>query len=262
MDIAKINNVSHRRYNPLNGKWILIASPDKQKRPRHAIYVLVMLEPKVVSAIPNSEDLFQAEPVLGQCYILTYSAKHYMTVPDMKLQDISNIIEVWSNLHSRYLSSRNPLTLATQKSGNLDLTFCDNKDTLDLADFKYFQIFDNNISGLHQAPLDTIEKELENSYLHIYFCPFLLYFFIRKFFGGYKLFVELLCEITPETAVDILRCAQVEILESESECNCSADSKTIFIDIEKPAEIKKSLLSFKGAVNRVLGIARCKVEKK
>ncbi|TGO29606.1 hypothetical protein BPAE_0013g00580 [Botrytis paeoniae] len=437
MDVANINNVSHRRYNSLNGKWILIASPDKQKRPRQAHEEPPISEEKVVydpkcylcpgnaraqggqrnpkyaetflfrndfstidskkgednlevckeyfSRMLDSEDLFQAEPVLGRCYVLTYSAKHYMTVPDMTLQDVSNIVEVWGILYSRYLSPRNPLKLAVPKAGNPDLTSCDDKDISASADFKYFQIFDNNgavagcsnlhphcqiwisstmpeeprveakkmknyrnnhrgrhllanylkqelekkehivwqndtfvivtpwwavwpfevlvipkrhiralvdltdieklhfaeailhlaqsydklfrypfpyVSGLHQAPLDATEEEIENSYLHMHFCPPLLRSSIRKFFGGYELFAEPSREITPETAADMLRRAQVELLESESECSCPADPKTIFIDTEKPAEVKKYLLSFKGAVNRVFGIARCKVEKK
>ncbi|TGO18683.1 hypothetical protein BTUL_0008g00670 [Botrytis tulipae] len=306
------------------------------------------------SRMLDSEDLFQAEPVLGRCYVLTYSAKHYMTVPEMTLQDVSNIVEVWSNLYSRV--------------GNLDLTSCDNKDTSDSADFKYFQIFDNNgavagCSNLHshcqiwisstipEEPrveaermknyrndhcgrhllADYLKQELKKKerivwqndtfvivtpwwavwpfevlvipkrhiralvdltdieklhfaeailhlaqsydklfgypfpygiYLHMHFCPPLLRSSIRKFFGGYELFAEPSREITPETAADMLRRAQVELLESESECSCPPDSKTVSIDTEKPAEVKKSLLSFKGAVNRVLGIARCKVEKK
>ncbi|TGO43267.1 hypothetical protein BHYA_0002g00720 [Botrytis hyacinthi] len=96
----------------------------------------------------------------------------------------------------------------------------------------------------------------------MHFCPPLLRSSIRKFFGGYELFAEPSREITPETAADMLRHVQVELSGSESERSCPADSKTISIDTEKPAEVNKSLLSFKGAVNRVLGIARCKVEKR
>jgi len=61
------------------------------------------------------------------------------------------------------------------------------------------------VSGLHQAPLDSTEVELDNSYLHMHFSSHLLFPSIKKFFGGYEIYAEPMCEITPEAAAAYLR---------------------------------------------------------
>ncbi|KAI1733755.1 galactose-1-phosphate uridylyltransferase [Xylaria scruposa] len=61
------------------------------------------------------------------------------------------------------------------------------------------------ISGVHQAPLNATQAELDSSYLHMHFCPPLLFPNIKKFFGGCELFGEPTREIPPEVAAKHLR---------------------------------------------------------
>ncbi|KAI0452496.1 galactose-1-phosphate uridylyltransferase [Xylaria acuta] len=63
------------------------------------------------------------------------------------------------------------------------------------------------ISGIHQAPLNATQTELDHSYLHMHFCPPLLFPNIKKFFGGCELFGEPTREILPEVAAKHLRCS-------------------------------------------------------
>jgi UDPglucose--hexose-1-phosphate uridylyltransferase len=74
------------------------------------------------------------------------------------------------------------------------------------------------VSGLHQAPLDATEVELDSSYLHMHFCPPLLRSSVRKFFGGYELFAEPSREITPEAAAACLRGSGAQVSVSPTEC--------------------------------------------
>ena len=61
-------------------------------------------------------------------------------------------------------------------------------------------------AGLHQAPLDATEDEVENSWFHMHFYPPLLRSAtVRKFLVGYELMAEPQRDITPEQAAARLR---------------------------------------------------------
>lgn len=60
--------------------------------------------------------------------------------------------------------------------------------------------------GIHQAPLDGTEEEIEASHFHIHFYPPLLRSAtVRKFLVGYELMAEPQRDITPEQAAARLR---------------------------------------------------------
>lgn len=60
--------------------------------------------------------------------------------------------------------------------------------------------------GLHQAPLEGSEEEIECSHFHIHFYPPLLRSAtVRKFLVGYEMMAEPQRDITPEQAAERLR---------------------------------------------------------
>ncbi|KAJ5940572.1 hypothetical protein N7516_000740 [Penicillium verrucosum] len=66
--------------------------------------------------------------------------------------------------------------------------------------------------GIHQAPLDGTEEEVEASYLHLHFYPPLLRSAtVRKFLVGYELMAEPQRDITPEQAAAKLRACGGEL---------------------------------------------------
>ena len=61
-------------------------------------------------------------------------------------------------------------------------------------------------SGIHQAPLQGSEEEIESAYFHMHFYPPLLRSStVRKFLVGYELMAEPQRDITPEQAAARLR---------------------------------------------------------
>ncbi|KAM3529425.1 hypothetical protein NHJ13051_001905 [Beauveria bassiana] len=72
-------------------------------------------------------------------------------------------------------------------------------------------------SGIHQAPLQGTEEEVENSYLHMHFYPPLLRSAtVRKFLVGFELMAEPQRDITPEQAAARLRDCGGEIYRGRS----------------------------------------------
>ncbi|KAI1170621.1 galactose-1-phosphate uridylyltransferase [Nemania sp. FL0916] len=74
---------------------------------------------------------------------------------------------------------------------------------------RYDNLFETSFpysSGIHQAPLDGSDEEIDNSYFHMHFYPPLLRSAtVRKFLVGYELMAEPQRDITPEQAAARLR---------------------------------------------------------
>jgi len=74
---------------------------------------------------------------------------------------------------------------------------------------RYDNLFETSFpysSGIHQAPLEGTDEEIEASHFHMHFYPPLLRSAtVRKFLVGYELMAEPQRDITPEQAAARLR---------------------------------------------------------
>lgn len=129
------SNHPHRRRNPLTGEWILV-SPHRTQRPwqgkveavsgnRRPAYDpkcylcpgnqrageahnpqytstfvfdndFAALLPGEGDAYGENHPLFQSSQVQGRCRVICFSPRHDLTLPQMSLEEIGNVIEVWT----------------------------------------------------------------------------------------------------------------------------------------------------------------------
>jgi len=124
----------HRRYNPLTGEWVMV-SPHRTKRPWQGQVEKTILEnrpeydpgcylcpgnlragnqvnphyqstfvftndfaallPEVPVAGKTTESIMRAEEVRGTCRVICFSPRHDLTLPEMDLPEINEVVNLW-----------------------------------------------------------------------------------------------------------------------------------------------------------------------
>jgi UDPglucose--hexose-1-phosphate uridylyltransferase len=131
-----ISNAPHRRFNALTGEWILVSPHRTQRpwqgqresaageaRPQHdpQCYLCpgnkragTTLNPSYTNTFVFKNDfsalladtplgggtpggLLRSEPVQGECRVICFSPRHDLTVPELSVEDIGKIINVWAD---------------------------------------------------------------------------------------------------------------------------------------------------------------------
>lgn len=145
----------HRRFNALTGEWVLV-SPHRTKRPwqgaqeqtsredrphydpkcylcpgneraggvRNPVYTETFVFTNDFSALladspasePIVDELFQTQPVKGECRVICFSPRHDLTLAEMSPQDIRKVVDVWA-AQTEELGQRNAWVQVFENKG-------------------------------------------------------------------------------------------------------------------------------------------------
>lgn len=100
----------------------------------------IMLLNKPVASL--STRFLQAQPVKGRCYVLTFSAKHNLTLADLVPQEIVPIIEVWTDIYALHLSPKSCLYKSEAIAG-ISTDSPARQISSPKDQYRYMQIFEN-----------------------------------------------------------------------------------------------------------------------
>lgn len=91
----------------------------------------------------GAESFFlRAEPVVGKCYVLTFSAAHNQTLADLSAAEIVPVIDAWTEIYASHLSPKNPLA-AVAPVTHLPPDAPTASLTKPKSQYRYMQIFEN-----------------------------------------------------------------------------------------------------------------------
>jgi len=89
------------------------------------------------------ESIFlQAEPVTGKCYVLTFSARHNLTLADLSPEEVIPIIHAWTEIYEMHLSPSSPL-MVTASTSQTSHTSSASQLPKPTEQYRYMQIFEN-----------------------------------------------------------------------------------------------------------------------
>ncbi|KEZ40556.1 putative galactose-1-phosphate uridylyltransferase protein [Scedosporium apiospermum] len=88
-----------------------------------------------------SSRLLRVEPATGLCYVLTFAAKHNVTLADMTAQEILPVVETWTRAYAQHLSPQNSLS-RLRALENLPVSPYANFPSPS-SQLRYMQIFEN-----------------------------------------------------------------------------------------------------------------------
>ena len=98
--------------------------------------------PSSDTADDAAAELLRVEPVTGKCFVLTFSAAHYLTLADLPPAAILPVIHAWTQIYARHLSPSSPLA---RMQPPLPAEGASTSLQLDAprAQCRYMQIFEN-----------------------------------------------------------------------------------------------------------------------
>lgn len=117
--------------------------PITSQRTRVPRSLLAMRKNRILILAIGAESFFlRAEPVVGKCYVLTFSAAHNQTLADLSATEIVPVIDAWTEIYTSHLSPKNPLA-AVAPATHLPPDAPTASLTKPKSQYRYMQIFEN-----------------------------------------------------------------------------------------------------------------------